>query len=92
MNTIHQRFSNRFRTQWAKIKFFSDKPDLNDVQRLKNGRFCEAITQAVAQPMIIDRNSIDCPDSREYAQISKNRLVVGVPKDQFDLIASHAGR
>lgn len=204
MNKIHHLFSNRFRTQWVKIKFYTEKPDFRDLKRMENVRFCEATKQAILHPLILDRESINCPgaqyvfgwqdqknvlahckektklpeerlfslvsqlprfkkpfeyiginmeeepdlimssimprdamdlinlyhrktgenldvslcsmmsicggiavraflenkitlsfgcmDSREYAQISRDRLVVGVPKDHFDLITSDTGK
>jgi len=36
--------------------------------------------------------SFGCMDSREYAQIGRDRLVVGVPKSQFDLVSLEAGK
>lgn len=61
MNRIHQRFSNQFRTQWVKITFYTEKPELKDVKRLENVRFCEATKEAVLYPVILDRESINCP-------------------------------
>jgi uncharacterized protein (DUF169 family) len=61
---IRRRFSNRFRTQWIKIKFYTEKPDLNDTKRVENVRFCEATKQALLHPMILDRESINCPGAR----------------------------
>ena len=66
MNKIHQKFSNRFRTQWVKVKFYSEKPDLKNVKNLKNVRFCEAIKQAILHPIILDREIINCPGA-QYA-------------------------
>lgn len=63
---IHQKFSNRFRTQWVKIKFYTEKPDLKDAKRMENVRFCEATKQAILHPMILDRESINCPGA-QYA-------------------------
>jgi uncharacterized protein (DUF169 family) len=66
MSTIHHTFSNRFRSQWIKIKFYTEKPDLKDAKRLKNVRFCEATNEAVLHPIILDRESISCPGA-QYA-------------------------
>ncbi len=36
--------------------------------------------------------SFGCMDSRKYAQIGRDRLFVGVPKGQFDLVSLEAGK
>jgi len=61
MNKIHHLFSNRFRTQWVKIKFYTEKTDVKGAKKLKNVRFCEATKQAILHPVIMDRESINCP-------------------------------
>ena len=66
MNNIHHLFSNRFRTQWVKIKFYTDKTDVKGAKRLKNVPFCEATKQAILHPVILDRESINCPGA-QYA-------------------------
>jgi len=35
--------------------------------------------------------SFGCMDSRKYGQIGRDRLVIGVPKNQFDLVSSEPG-
>ena len=90
MSTIHHTFSNRFRSQWIKIKFYTEKPDLKDTKRLENVRFCEATKEAILQPLILDRKSINCPGAlyafgwqdapqlleycREKSELPKERL------------------
>ena len=64
MTNIHRKLSEKFRSQWIKIKFYKDKPDLNGAKRLKNVRFCEATKEAITQPIILDRNSISCPGAQ----------------------------
>ena len=60
MTNIHHRLSERFRSQWIKVKFYKDKPDSNGAKRLKNVRFCEATREAITHPIILDRDSISC--------------------------------
>jgi len=64
MNKIHKKFSNQFRTQWIKVKFYTEKPDLKDTIKLENVRFCEAIQEAILHPVILDQKSIDCPGAQ----------------------------
>ncbi len=64
MTNIHRKLSERFRSQWIKIKFYKDKPDLNGAKRLKNVRFCEATNEAITHPIILDRDSISCPGAQ----------------------------
>ena len=40
MDNVNWRFSDRFRSHWIKAKFYKEKPEDNDVKRLKNVRFC----------------------------------------------------
>ena len=60
MTNIHRKLSERFRSQWIKIKFYKDKPDLNGAKKLKNVRFCEATKEAITHPVILDKDSISC--------------------------------
>ena len=64
MTNINRKLSERFRSQWIKVKFYRDKPDLNGAKRLKNVRFCEATKEAITHPIILDRNSISCPGAQ----------------------------
>jgi len=66
MTNIHRKLSERFRSQWIKVKFYKDKPDLNGAERLKNVRFCEATKEAIIHPIILDRDSISCAGA-QYA-------------------------
>lgn len=78
MTNIHRKLSERFRSQWIKVKFYKDKPDLNGAKRLKNVRFCEATNQAITQPIILDRDSISCPGAQRafgWKNEYKNRLL-----------------
>ncbi len=62
MNHIHRRFSEKFRSSWVKVKFFSDDPGFSGGNF--RGRFCEALKQALVSPLLLDRNSLTCPGAR----------------------------
>jgi len=61
MNDIQHIFMNKFRSHWVKIKFYNDKPNEKNLKQLKNVRFCEATKIAINHPVILDKNSINCP-------------------------------
>jgi len=62
----HQRFSDKFRSHWIKVKFYEHKPDLNKAKKLKGVRFCEATKQAISGPVLLDKDSINCSGA-QYA-------------------------
>ena len=64
MNEIHWKLGDRFRSQWVKVKFYKEKPDLKEGKRLEGVKFCEATKEAVLGPIILDRKSISCPGAR----------------------------
>jgi len=71
---MNWKFSEKFRSQWIKVKFYKQKPAfLQGVdssltgrrpERLKDVRFCEATKEAIIRPVIIDKESISCPGAR----------------------------
>jgi uncharacterized protein (DUF169 family) len=63
---VRWKFSEKFRTQWIKVKFYKQKPKLNNAKMLTNVRFCEATREAVVQPVLLGRESICCPGA-QYA-------------------------
>ena len=71
MTNIHRKLSERFRSQWIKIKFYKDEPNLTGVKKLKNVRFCEATKEAITHPIILDKKSISCVGA-QYAFGWKN--------------------
>ncbi len=99
MNKIHQGFSNQFRTQWIKVKFYTEKPELNGAKRMENVRFCEAIKEAVLNPVILDSESINCPGA-QYAfgwQNQKSMLAhckekIKLPEKQLVSLISQQSR
>ena len=60
MDRINWRFSDKFRSQWIKVKFYKEKPNLKNVKKLKNVRFCEATKEAITCSVLLDRKSISC--------------------------------
>jgi len=71
---MNWRFSDKFRSQWIKVKFYKEKPDFmqdtdlssdeKKAEVLRNVRFCEATKEAIIRPIILDRESISCPAAR----------------------------
>ena len=60
MEFINWKFSDRFSGHWIKVKFYKEKPDLKEVKRLENVRFCEATQKAMICPVLLDKESITC--------------------------------
>jgi len=63
---VRWKFSDKFRSQWIKVKFYKEKPKLKDAERLSGVRFCEATKEAIVQPVLLDKESISCPGA-QYA-------------------------
>ncbi len=63
---VKRKFSDKFRTQWIKVKFYTEKPNFKDVKRLEGVRFCEATREAIMHPVLLDRDSISCAGA-QYA-------------------------
>jgi len=61
MSDIQHIFMEKFRSHLVKIKFYTDKPNEENLKQLKNVRFCEATKIAIKHPVILDKNSINCP-------------------------------
>lgn len=71
---MNWRFSEKFRSQWIKVKFYEKTPEFLEekdilpsesrVEKLKNVRFCEATKEALTRPIILDKESISCPGAR----------------------------
>lgn len=79
MDKVHQRFSDKFRSHWIKVKFYQEKPK-DDAKRLKNVRFCEATKEAILYPILLDRESIACPGAQHafgWKSLLKNELLQG---------------
>ena len=64
MKNIHQIFAKNIRSQWIKVKFYREKPNLESAKRLHDVRFCEATKEAILHPVILDRESINCPGAQ----------------------------
>ncbi len=64
MDDILKGFSGKFRSHWIKVKFYGQKPEVNNVKRLKGVKFCEATREAILHPVLLDKESIACPGAR----------------------------
>jgi uncharacterized protein (DUF169 family) len=60
------KFSDKFRSQWIKVKFYKQKPDLTNNARPQKIKFCEATRQAVTEPILLDKENVSCPGA-QYA-------------------------
>jgi len=72
MDGIQLKFSNKFRSQWIKVKFYKKEPNLKNIKRLENVRFCQATKEAICQPVLLNQESIICPGAG-YAFGWKNK-------------------
>ncbi len=61
MNTLNSNFRKAFGTHWIDIKFYKKDPEIKEAKYLHDVRFCEATKKAVTHPVILDKNSINCP-------------------------------
>jgi len=64
MDRINWKFSEKFSSHWIKVKFYKEKPDLKEVEKLKSVRFCEATKEAIIHPILLDKESISCPGAQ----------------------------
>ena len=62
---MNRKFSERFSSQWIKVKFYENEPRLNSATRPKNVRFCEALKLAITQPVILNKDNLSC-ESAQY--------------------------
>ena len=61
MQSIQKQFENHFSTHWIGLNFYKVKPDVPKARHLSDVRFCESTKQAIVYPIILDKNSINCP-------------------------------
>ena len=76
---INKIFSDKFNDHWIKVKFYKKRLGLKDVKYLKNVRFCEATKAAILEPVVIDKDSLNCLGAKyafgwESGAKDKNRL------------------
>jgi len=62
---MNRKFSEKFSSQWIKVKFYEKDPGLSHIAQPKNIRFCEAIKLAVTQPVILTKENLSC-ESAQY--------------------------
>ena len=60
MEHINWKFTNKFRSHWIKVKFYREKPEVEEVKISKGISFCEAVKNAITKPILLDRNSLSC--------------------------------
>lgn len=61
---MNSRFSEKFSSQWVKVKFYEKDPQLDSARQPKNIRFCEAVRLAITQPVILSKENISCESAR----------------------------
>lgn len=61
---MNSKFSEKFSSQWIKVKFYEKKPRLDGATQPKNIRFCEAVKLAVTQPVILSKESLSCESAK----------------------------
>ena len=76
MDNIHFKFSDKFRSQWIKVKFYQEEADFGKVKISRKVRFCQAVKEAIFHPVLLDRDSINCPGARyAFGWSNKNDLL-----------------
>jgi uncharacterized protein (DUF169 family) len=76
MDNINFKFSDKFRSQWIKVKFYQEDADFGKAEIAKDIRFCEATKEAIHRPVLLDRDSINCPGARyAFGWSNKNQLL-----------------
>jgi len=61
---MERRFSEKFGSQWVKIKFYEKEPHLNGVTKPKSVKFCEAVKLAIIQPVVLSRENLSCASAQ----------------------------
>jgi uncharacterized protein (DUF169 family) len=61
---MNKRFSEKFSSQWIKVKFYNRDPNFNGATRPKSIRFCEALKSAITKPIIINEKNLSCESAR----------------------------
>jgi len=62
---MNRKFSEKFSSQWIKVKFYEKEPCLDGANKPKNIRFCEAVKLAITQPVILSKENLSC-ESAQY--------------------------
>ena len=61
---MNRKFSERFSSQWIKVKFYEKEPRLDDVTRPQKIRFCEALNLAITQPVLLGQGNLSCKSAQ----------------------------
>ena len=67
-----QRLQDRFRARWVKIKFHGTVPANHTFDSYQGARFCEAVTESYARPLIISPETIICTAARHVFRWNGN--------------------
>lgn len=62
---MNRKFSERFSSQWIKVKFYEKDPRLDGSTYPKDIRFCEAVKLAITQPVVLSKENLSC-ESAQY--------------------------
>jgi uncharacterized protein (DUF169 family) len=65
---LMERLQDRFRARWVKIKFHKKVPAEYAIDSYQGVRFCEAVTESYARPLIISPETITCTAARHVFQ------------------------
>jgi len=61
---MNRRFSEKFGSQWVKVKFYEKEAHFDGATQPKNVRFCEAVRLAITQPVILSKESLSCESAK----------------------------
>jgi uncharacterized protein (DUF169 family) len=76
MDNINFKFSDKFRSQWIKVKFYQEEADFGKAKISGGIRFCEATKEAIHRPVLLERDSINCPGARyAFGWSNRNELL-----------------
>jgi uncharacterized protein (DUF169 family) len=64
LDKINLVFSEKFGSNWIKVKFYEEFSPTKRSKILKDIRFCEAMKEALVQPVFLNKESISCPGAR----------------------------
>jgi uncharacterized protein (DUF169 family) len=74
---MNKRFSEKFSSQWIKVKFYHRDPNSNGAANPKSIRFCEALKLAITKPIIVNEKNLSCESAR-YAFGWRNKFDKGL--------------
>ena len=60
LEKINLVFSEKFGSNWIKVKFYEEISHSKKGKILNDIRFCEAMKEALVQPVFLNKESISC--------------------------------